>query len=204
MVPGGEGPWTIKQLPPETIVFLIVAVLLFNMLPPTPPSLTLLPERVELLTSSGPELIMPPPPPPEELLPERVELLTSSVPPRLNMPPPPPPPEELLPERVELVTVSVPALGLCMPPPDPPTALPLATVSLLRVSFALLPTSNTRYLLSPLTVILALPPSMISPALSVMVGNCEPTSVMVAGETRLKVIVSWPTPAGQSAEPDWS
>src|SRR5918993_366471 len=148
MVPGGEGPWTIKQLPPETIVFFIVAVLLFNMLPPTP--------------------------------------------------------EELLPERVELVTVSVPALGLCMPPPDPPTALPLATVSLLRVSFALLPTSNTRYLLSPLTVILALPPSMISPALSVMVGNCEPTSVMVAGETRLKVIVSWPTPAGQSAEPDWS
>ena len=95
----------------------------------------------------------------------------------------------LLPERVELLTVRVPALY--MPPPCTGPTLPFVTVRLLRVSFPPLPTSNTRYLLSPLIVILALPPSMMSPTLSVMAGNCEP-SVMVAGETRLKLIVSSP------------
>src|SRR5215217_9447636 len=156
-------------------------------------------EMVELFTVSVPWLYMPPTK--LALLPEMVELLTVSVPEGwLYMPPPRP---AILPERVELLTVSVPAL--CMPPPMPGlsgvAALPLATVRLFRVSFAPLSTWNTRTVLLPLSVIFALPPSMISPALSVM-GNCEP-SVMVAGETKLKLIVSSPTPAGQSAEPDW-
>jgi hypothetical protein len=101
------------------------------------------------------------------VLSEMVELLTVSVP-WLYMPP-----TKLarLPEMVELLTVSVPAL--CMPPPTPaaPT-LPLATVRLFRVSFAPLSTWNTREAMKlpavPFTVMLALPPSMISPALSVM------------------------------------
>src|SRR5215203_5543625 len=122
---------------------------------------------------------------------------------------PPPPLEEcslaLLPERVELFTISMLLELFNMPAPR--RALPLATVRLFRVSFAPLivdvPTSNTRTVLLPLTVILALPPSMISPAGSVMAGNCPEVRVMVAGETRLKLILSSPTPTAQSAEPDW-
>ena len=66
----------------------------------------------------SPALYMATPPKPKSswrLLPERVELLTSSVPapPRLAMPPPKP---ALLLERVELLTVAVPS-ELAMPPP---------------------------------------------------------------------------------------
>src|ERR671910_1854781 len=190
------------QFPPEgllaTIVFLSETVPAFIPRPP-PDWVALLPERVELLTVIVPPWLYMPPPKLSVVLPERVELLTVIVPDAaFHMPPPPM--LALLPERVELFTVSVPLLN--MPAPALKFNLPLATVMLFRVSFApLSTTSNTRTALLPLTVILALPPSMISPALSVMV-NCE-ASVMVAGETRLKLIVSSPTPAGQSAEPDW-
>src|SRR5215203_1153559 len=216
------------QFPPSllaTIVLLSVAVLPFPMPPPL--LLALLPEMVELFTVRVPALAFPMPPlsvpallpemvelftvrvptlcmPPLKvpaLLPEMVELFTSRVP-TLCMPPLKVP--ALLPEMVELFTSRVPRLSM---PPPALSALPLATVRLFRVSFAPLivdvPTSNTRTVLLPLTVMLALPPSMISPAGSVMAGNCPEVRVMVAGETRLKLILSSPTPTAQSAEPDW-
>src|SRR5918995_6060856 len=179
------------QFPPEgllaTIVFLSETVPAFIPRPP-PDWVALLPERVELLTVIVPPWLYMPPPLVSVVLPERVELLTVSVPDAaFHMPPPPM--LALLPERVELFTVSVPLLN--MPAPALKFNLPLATVMLVRVSFAPLSTSNTRTALLPLTVILALPPSMISPALSVMV-NCEP-SVMVCWPGRdcsSKLIVS--------------
>src|SRR5918997_5807110 len=172
-----------EQLPPEGLLATIV--FLSETVPPLldrlPPMLALLPERVELLTVSVPPWLNMPPPAILALLPERVELLTVAVPDAAFHIPPPPPAaisvKALLPERVELFTVSVPLLN--MPPPK--LILPLATVRLFRVSFAPLRTSNTRTALLPLTVILALPPSMISPALSAMVNCCE-LSVMVCPE----------------------
>src|ERR687897_979688 len=112
---------------------------------------------IVFLSETVPAFIPRPPPDWVALLPERVELLTVSVPDAaFHMPPPPM--LALLPERVELFTVSVPLLN--MPAPALKFNLPLATVMLVRVSFAPLSTSNTRTALLPLTVILALPPSM--------------------------------------------
>src|SRR5215204_4740790 len=76
-----------------------------------------------------------------------------------------------------------------MPPPKPPPTLPFVTVRLFRVSFAPLATLNTPTA-RPLTVISTLWPSMVSPASSVMVGNCAEVRVMVAAEPSSKLIVS--------------
>src|SRR5829696_1633630 len=76
-----------------------------------------------------------------------------------------------------------------MPPPKPPPTLPFVTVRLFRVSFAPLATLNTPTA-RPLTVISTLWPSMVSPASSVMVGNCAVVRVMVAAEPSSKLIVS--------------
>src|SRR5215208_6229840 len=118
------------QLPPEaegllaTIVFFNVDPPELPCMPPPPkPGSALLPEMVELLTSSVPSWLYMPPPLALVLLPEMVELLTVA----LTMPPsererkmfiPPPDRSALLSEMVELLTSSVvPPPSMYMPPP---------------------------------------------------------------------------------------
>src|SRR5829696_6569029 len=176
---------------PEMVELLTVAVPPLDMPPPGP----LLLEMVGLLTVTVPLELAMPPPPWEGLLLERVELLTVTVPESLNMAPPEPKGELL--EEVELLTSSVPP-PLYMAPPEPAGA-PLCSVRLTRVSFAPLPTSNTRYELRPFISILALPPSMVSPAPSVMIGNCAEVRLMVCPESDGSKLIVSATPVVVSA-----
>src|SRR5918993_144124 len=110
----------------------------------------------------------------------------------------PPPRTALLPEKVEWVTFTVPPRFAMAPPGIPLVLVPSsnvsakasATVRFARTSSASWLTTNTRTLSSPLRTIREfLPPSMVSPEASVMVGSFE-ANTMVARSPRENRIAS--------------
>ena len=144
-----------------------------------------LPERVELVTVSLPELKMPPPLL-EVVLPEIVELVTVRSPP-FQIPPPPDPKEKpplrlaVLPEMLELWTVRVPELLKAPPKPEvwaPETVTPemerFPLEAMLKIlKLPLLPLMISEEALGPVMV------SEPAPEVAAIVGSAADKSVIV-------------------------